>query len=111
MGRSPGLGRSVRSSSPPSTEVSQIDAERIVLDEARAGLIQGDPERALAHIETHRTKYPEGFLAEERDAMQVEALARAGRYEDARRAAARFRARRPSSMYTSTVDDAIASIP
>ncbi|MGA2447480.1 MAG: hypothetical protein ABTD50_02250 [Polyangiaceae bacterium] len=109
--RNLGAFRPVQPAPTPSTEVSQFDAERILLDAARAGLIQGDPEIALARIETHRAKYPEGFLAEERDAMRVEALVRAQRYEDARQAAARFRAHRFGSMYMPTVDDAVSSIP
>lgn len=97
---------------PPPSRVSSLAAERMLLDEARAGLIQGNPERALANIDMHRKKYPDGQLAQERDALEVEALARAGRFDDARRAAAAFHARTPQdSIFAPTVEGALLSIP
>lgn len=43
--------------------------------------------------------------------MEVEALVNAGRYVDARSRADAFHARSPKSLFTATVDSAIASIP
>ena len=90
---------------------SQLAAERELLDEARAGLVQGDPAHAIDRLDEHRKRYPSGLLGEERDAMMVEALVRAGRYDGARQEAAAFRIRAPNSMFLPTVDSAIASIP
>ncbi|MDP8999015.1 MAG: hypothetical protein M3O46_02775 [Myxococcota bacterium] len=90
---------------------SRLTEERVLLDEARAGLVQGDPQRALQRLDLHRTRFADGLLAEERDAMQVEALAGAGRYDEARARADAFRARQPTSLFLPTVESAIASIP
>jgi hypothetical protein len=90
---------------------SQLAAERMLLDEARGGLVQGEPERALDRLSLHRSRYPTGLLAEERDAMFVEALAKSGRYEAARQAAEAFRARAPSSLFLPTVESAVTSTP
>jgi outer membrane protein assembly factor BamD (BamD/ComL family) len=83
----------------------------MLLDEARAALVQGDASRALERLDQHQTHFPDGLLAEERDAMQVQALVRAERYDEARARAATFRARSPSSLFLSTVESAIGSIP
>jgi hypothetical protein len=91
--------------------VSRLTEERVLLDEARQALIQGEPERALGRLHLHRTRFSDGLLVEERDAMQVEALVHAGRYEEARRRAGDFRSRFPGSLFLPTVESAIASIP
>ena len=100
-----------RSGASPQSRDSQVGSGQILLDEARAGLVQGDPERALARIDMHRAKYPDGRQTEEREALRVGALAGVGRHEDARRAAAAFHMRWPGSIYAATVDGAISSIP
>jgi hypothetical protein len=82
---------------PPSAattaHVSQLSAERILLDEARAALAQGDPARAIDRLERHHRTFPAPLLAEERDAMWIQALVKAGQYDDARARAATFRKR------------------
>ncbi len=90
---------------------SQLSAERILLDEARAALAQGDSARALDRLERHRRTFPVPLLAEERDAMWVQALVKAGRYDEARAHASAFRRRSPDSLFSSVVDSAIDSIP
>jgi hypothetical protein len=96
---------------PSTPHASHLTEERILLDEARAGLIQGEPERALDRLNLHRARFAGGLLAEERDAMQVEALVNAGRYDEARERASAFKARLPGSLFSPTVESAIASIP
>jgi hypothetical protein len=91
--------------------VSPFAAERMLLDEARALIVQGAPDRALARLDEHRVRFPDGMLGEERDAMAIEALVNAGHYDDARARADAFRARAPNSLFMATVDSAIASIP
>ncbi|HZU81765.1 MAG TPA: hypothetical protein VE987_02560 [Polyangiaceae bacterium] len=95
----------------PEARPSQLSAERILLDDARAALVQGEPERSLDRLERHRREFPGGVLSEERDAMQIEALARAGRFEQARARADEFLRRAPSSLFRSTVDAAMAAAP
>jgi hypothetical protein len=95
----------------PSGRASQLSAERILLDEARAALAQGDPARAIDRLERHRRTFATPLLGEERDAMWIQALVKAGRYDEARTRAAAFRRRAPDSLFSSVVDSAIDSIP
>lgn len=89
----------------------QLATERRILDEARARLVQGDAARALGQLQRHRERFPKGLLAEERDAMQIEALAAQGRRDQARAAAAAFRTRSPNSLFIPTIESAIGAIP
>ncbi|MGO8995068.1 MAG: hypothetical protein ACLQVI_17270 [Polyangiaceae bacterium] len=95
----------------PSAGPSQLAAERAVLDEARAALVGGDAARALDRLGRHRRLFLNPMLAEERDAMEVEALVRAGRSTEARARAEAFHRHSPNSLFMPTVDSAIASIP
>jgi len=81
------------------------------LDEARAALVQHDAQRALDALEHHRRAFPRALLAEERDAMRVQALVAAGRYDEARARASAFRKSAHDSLFLRMVDAAIASIP
>jgi hypothetical protein len=106
--------RAASVSPPPSASsahASQLSAERMMLDEARAALAQGDPLRAIGRLERHRRTFPSALLGEERDAMWVQALAKAGRYDEARARATAFRKHSPDSLFASVVDSAIESIP
>jgi hypothetical protein len=98
-------------SAAPLTHASQLSAERILLDEARAALAQGDPARAIDRLERHRRTFPAPLLAEERDAMWIQALVKAGRYDEARARATAFQKRSPDSLFSSVVASAIDSIP
>ena len=98
-------------SAPAAAHTSRLSDERKLLDDARSGLLQGDPEAAIERLESHRTRFADGLLAEEREAMEVEALVRAGRTEEAREKATAFRARSPQSLFLPTVESAIAPTP
>jgi hypothetical protein len=91
--------------------MSQLSAERILLDEAHAALAQGDPCDAIVHLERHRCSFGAPILGEERDAMWIEALVKGAAYDDARRRAAAFGDRFPDSIFLSGVESAIAAIP
>jgi len=93
------------------THLSQLSAERMVLDDARGALVQHDAQRALDALDRHRRTFANALLAEERDAMQVQALVAAGRYDEARVRASAFRKRTRDSLFLPMVDAAIASIP
>jgi len=107
----PAASNAAPAAAAPSARASQLSAERILLDEARAALAQGDPARALDRLERHRRTFAVPLLAEERDAMWVQALVKAGRYDEARARASAFRRRSPDSLFSSVVDSAIDSIP
>src|SRR5262249_26336979 len=79
----------VAPAAPPATEApkarpSPIGAERRLLDEARAALVQGDPQAALERLGAAKRVVPRPVLVEERDALLVEALVAAHRPEEAR---------------------------
>lgn len=85
--------------------------EKKLVEGARAKLVAGDAPGALALLEIHRQRFPRGGLSEEREALAVEALVKAGRYDEARRRAAAFRQRVPNSVYLPAVDATLESIP
>jgi hypothetical protein len=98
-------------SSASMNHASQLSAERIMLDEARTAITQGDAHRGLDRLERHRRLFPNALLTEERDALRVQALVKAARYDEARAHADAFRRRAPGSLFLPAVDAAIASIP
>ncbi|HEX3345383.1 MAG TPA: hypothetical protein VHS09_12455 [Polyangiaceae bacterium] len=91
--------------------VSTMPAERTLLDRARGDLLSGEAPAALREIETHARLYRRGVLAEERDALRIEALVATQQYERARAAGARFRATYPGSMLGPAVDGTLRTIP
>jgi len=86
-------------------------AELRLLRAARAAVARRDFAGALAPIGEHARKFKNGRLAEEREALRVKALSGLGRTEEARRAAAAFRARFPRSVLLPAVSRMPASEP
>lgn len=100
------------SQTPPAPSgASQLAAERLLLDQARAALIAGEPDRAILSLEQHQHRFLNPLLGEERDAMRIEALAQAGRMDEARTRASAFRRTYPTSLFLSTVDSAVGTNP
>jgi hypothetical protein len=95
----------------PAVPLAQLDAERVLLDEARGALAHGDGTKAVDALERHERSYPRPILGEEREAILVEALVGAGRSDEARARADTFRRKYPHSLFATAVDAAIASIP
>jgi hypothetical protein len=89
---------------------SQLAAERRLLDSARSELVGGEPIHALSLLDAHRARFPRGLLAEERDALSIQALVKAGRNDEARTRARAFREHSPDSLFSSAVESAIESI-
>jgi hypothetical protein len=82
-------------------------AEVALLQRAHAAYERRDFSWALALMEEHHRRFPEGRLAEEREALRVRALARSGRTSDARRAAAAFSVRFPRSIFLPRIKEAL----
>lgn len=98
----------------PSAEPARdgdLAAETRLVDTARAALAHGDFAAALAAATTHERRFPAGRLAEEREAILIQALAGARRGDDARARADAFRARYPSSFFLPLVERAVSSPP
>jgi hypothetical protein len=94
----PTVPNAVTSRPPP-----DLAAERALLDVARTALGRGAGGNALAACDDHARKYPRGSLAEEREAIAVQALVLEGRNEDARARAERFRRTHPRSIFLPAV--------
>ena len=82
--------------------VRPTNAELDLLRAARQDVTRGDFAGALAVIAEHGRKFRNGSLVEEREALRVKSLAGLGRHEEAQRAAARFHARFPHSVFLAT---------
>jgi hypothetical protein len=72
------------------------DEARLVQDGVRA-LRAGQPACALSLFDAHARDYPDGVLAEEREAERALSLAELGRIPEARQAAAAFLRKHPAS--------------
>lgn len=81
--------------------------ERALVDTARTALARGRSADALTAIEEHTRRFPRGRLAEEREALAVQALALTGDRAGALARAARFRRAYPNSIFGSAVDRAV----
>lgn len=85
------------------TSGAALEAERAMLDVARTALGRGDGPNALGACDDHARKFPRGVLAEEREAIAVQALLLAQRSDDARARAERFRKSYPRSIFLPAV--------
>jgi TolA-binding protein len=85
----------------PRTLHERYALELKVLQPAREAVARGDFSSALATLAEHERRFPNGQLAEEREALRVQALSGLGRTEEAGRAAAAFRERFPASVLLS----------
>lgn len=86
-----------------------LEEERILLETARAALARDRVDGALAATDTHARRFPQGQLAEERQALAVQALVAAGRQADAQARTNAFHAAFPDSLLGPAVDAALRS--
>jgi len=99
------------SSAASSSELgSSLAAEQRLLDTARTSLAHGEAEAALLPLEQHATHFPNGALAEEREALSVRVLAALGRNAEAAARATRFMRRFPNSLFAPVVRSTLESI-
>ena len=92
-------------------ESASLAEERRLLDAARASIVSGNPEAALPILESCAARFPGGPLNEERLALQIRALARTGRGDDARGMLETLRAAYPHSFVLPGAIDDVARIP
>jgi hypothetical protein len=96
---------------PSAPRVDDIAQERLVLDDARDRLSRGEATEALKRLSDHERRFPRGKLVEEREALAIQALVNAGRYDEARARATAFRNRSPNSVFLPAIDATLSSIP
>lgn len=87
----------------PQEDPRVLRQETELIGRAHAALARGDAPSALRAIEAHDRAFPNGVLAEEAQALRIEALERAGQHEAASAEAARFLARAPNSPHARRV--------
>jgi hypothetical protein len=75
--------------------------------EAAQRALGTNPERALALTQTHRQRFPNGALAQEREVIAIEALSRLGRKNDAKRQSEAFEKTYPGSAHQRKVESAV----
>lgn len=85
------------------TRAGDLSEERKILDDARAAFGGGDPEAAISKMRAHERRFPRGALSEEREALWVQALAQAGKSDEARARAEKFEQNYPESMLLPSV--------
>jgi len=81
---------------PPAFRPAETEAE--YLERAR-GALGKSPALALALANQHRSRFPYGVLAQEREVIAIEALKRLGRSAEAERRIGDFASRYPNSAY------------
>lgn len=96
---------------PRLSRAEALRGELRLLRHARAAVAREDFAAALPPIAEHARRFKDGRLVEEREALRVKALVGLGRTEDARRAAAAFRARFPHSVLLPVVGRMSAAGP
>ena len=96
----PPKAASMRRSAP----VGGVDVEAPLISAAVKALSNGDADRALEILATHRRRFPDGVMGEDREAVRIFAMCRAGR--DASSSRAEFLRRWPSSPHAPKVREA-----
>ena len=91
--------------------LASLAEQQALLDVARAAFARGDNPATLRTLTTHAARFPKSVLAEEREALQIKALAESDRVPEARALAARFRARHPRSLLLPSIKDSVGAIP
>jgi len=79
---------------------SGLEEEVQLLREAQQAMREGHPDRALALVDEHARRFPEGLLRQERIAVRVLALCALGRTGQARRESEGFLRQWPASPFS-----------
>jgi hypothetical protein len=77
---------------------ASYEAELGLIRSAHASYASHDFANALAMVGEHAQRFPQGLLAEEREALRIRSLAGTGRTKDAERAVSAFARRFPRSV-------------
>jgi hypothetical protein len=80
------------------------ESEVQLLETAQEALRDNDPDDALALAAKHARRFPNGFLAQEREVIAIEALVRKDRTAEARVRAAEFARKYPRSAHQPRID-------
>jgi hypothetical protein len=81
--------------------------ERTLLEQARSALSRGKGTEALHAVAEHERRFARGLLTEERHSLRVHALQLAGRHDEAREQARKFREKYPQSILLPAIEEAL----
>jgi hypothetical protein len=87
----------------PGTGSDTLPQEVVALDAVRTELARGDSRGALSLLNTYGRAYPHGDLVLEAEVLRIEALARSGRVDVAKKRAGVFLRRHPNSVLAARV--------
>ncbi len=96
---------------PPPSRDQGLAAERAFLELARTAITRGDAETAIRSLNKHARRHRRGQLAEERDALWVQALVLSKSFEKAKKKGKAFRAKYPQSLFLPVVNHVLADVP
>jgi hypothetical protein len=101
------IARTPARATPPSVrEHDELAREVALLARATKELHAGNARKALNTLETHRRKFPNGSLAEERRAATAQALCALGRVSEGRAEQARLAPNSPAASRAKQLCDA-----
>ena len=92
-----------RATSGKGTTNSSLRAELAALDAVRSALASGDSVGALSFLDAYFRTFPRGRLRPEAEVLRIDALAKGGRMDDARKYAQEFLRRHPNSVLAARV--------
>jgi len=84
-----------------------LQAEGELLQKGRTAMVRGDIEGALAAVEEHASRFPQGKLSEEREALKIQALVAEDRDPEARAALVAFHQTYPKSLLGPALEEAV----
>jgi hypothetical protein len=90
---------------------ASLAEQQALLDVARVAFARGKYPQTLQTLAAHSARFPKSVLAEEREALQIKALAASDRLPEARTRALRFKAQFPQSLLLPSIKDSVGAIP
>jgi hypothetical protein len=100
---SPLTAEAPSSAQAPGAASAMLSEELGALDRARLSLANGDSRRALEELDGYDRRFPGGRLQLEAEVLRIDALAKIGRKDEARRHADAFLRRHPNSVLATRV--------
>ncbi|HWA73453.1 MAG TPA: outer membrane protein assembly factor BamD [Polyangiaceae bacterium] len=82
---------------------ADLTAELAAIEKARSALSAGDASGALSQLDAYSRTYPRGRLALEAEVLRIDALARSGQRDAAKKRAEQFVRRHPNSVLNARV--------
>jgi hypothetical protein len=109
--RSVRLAPTLPTPSSVSNRAASLGEQQALLDVARSSFAHGDYAQTLRTLAAHFERFPSSMLGEEREALQIKALAASQRSSEARARAAAFRTQYPQSLMLPSIEKSLSTNP